>query len=139
LELVTFRRMVITWIFTQDLAFLARLLIHPQGHFSHLDASLLALGFGMATLAGLGIASIYWLALRFIAWVGSKLLGQRSASPWFTFSVMAFVILSGVYVLSEINQVFVDGDPYLFTVMVTLATFASVRSLSWSVAAKSQI
>jgi hypothetical protein len=130
--------MVITWIFTQDLAFLARLLIHPQGHFSHLDESLLALGFGMATLAGLGIASIYWLVLRFIAWVGSSLLGQRSASPWFTLSVLAFVILSGVYVLSEINQVFVDGDPYLFTVMVILATFASVRSMFWGAAAKSQ-
>ena len=123
------RRTALTWMVVQCIAFALRLVIHPQGHFTAVSPELLALGFGFGAISGLGIAIVYWGLLHAVAFLISKTFGIGQ-SPWALAIQAAVGILSGVFAVCWLNQLFQDDDPLLFVLFVALGLFGFVRSVS---------
>lgn len=129
MRIASFRRIALTWMVVQCFALALRLLVHPQGHFSAVSPSLVVLGFGFSAISGLGIAVVYWAILHAIAFLSSRVFG-RNHEHWGIASQAAIGVLTGIFAICWLNQVFQDDDLLLFALFVALGFVGFLKSVS---------
>jgi formate hydrogenlyase subunit 3/multisubunit Na+/H+ antiporter MnhD subunit len=125
---VKFSNIAFNWVLAECMALLARILIHPQGHFGALNAGLFLCLLGLYSLVGLGFATIFWALLRLLQRTFHSLSSQNESFIWMMTALATCLTLTATFAFCFVNQVFEDSDPYEFIVMVCLAIFACVQS-----------
>jgi hypothetical protein len=127
-KVVRFSNIAFNWVLAECMALLARILIHPQGHFGALNAGLFLCLLGLYSLVGLGFALIFWALMRLLQRNFRSLSSRNERFIWKMTALATFLTLTATFAFCFVNQIFEDSDPYEFVVMVGLAIFACVQS-----------
>lgn len=130
MHVATFKSITLAWSLAQTAAFATSLVFQPKGHYPSMDIALVALGVGMAAIAGFGIGVVAYVALQVIARINFGFQKREVLYPWQLTIMACTSIIGGTFVLSALNAVFQEGNAFLFALMAVLSSIAFTRSVA---------